>query len=122
VKRPDKERYNKLGNCKEIVVGSSHVSDLHDALCICAQSKGGRVGRMIIKIVSAIGGDVLEINVPPQSTVAAVKREIARKKKVPASTVLLVFQGKQLDDSAMLQDANVGDYDKLYLITRTEGG
>jgi hypothetical protein len=51
-----------------------------------------------------------------------VKREIARKKKVPASTVLLVFQGKQLDDNALLQDANVGDYDKLYLITRTEGG
>ena len=78
--------------------------------------------RMILKIVSAIGGDVLEVDVPPQSTVAAVKREIARKKKVPASTVLLVFQGKQLDDNALLQDANVGDYDKLYLITRTEGG
>jgi hypothetical protein len=86
------------------------------------QLKGGRVGRMILKIVSAIGGDVLEIDVPLKSTVAAVKREVARKKKVPASTVLLVFQGKQLDDNAMLQDVNVGDYDKLYLITRTEGG
>jgi hypothetical protein len=84
--------------------------------------KGGSVIKMMLKIVSAIGGDVVDIDVPPQSTVAAVKREIARRKKVPASTVLLVFQGKQLDDNVMLQDANVGDYDKLYLITRTEGG
>ncbi|WXG45436.1 MAG: ubiquitin-like domain-containing protein [Candidatus Atabeyarchaeum deiterrae] len=75
-----------------------------------------------MKIVSAIGGDVIEIDVPPQATVAAVKREIASKKKIPSSTVLLVHRGKQLDDNDVLQDANVGDYDKLYLITRTEGG
>ena len=77
---------------------------------------------MNLKIVSAIGGDVIEINVPPQSSVAAVKREIASKKKIPASTVLLVYRGKQLDDDTSLEDANVGDYDKIYLITRTEGG
>jgi hypothetical protein len=77
---------------------------------------------MILKIVSAIGGDVIEINVPPQSSVAAVKREIASKKKIPSSTVLLVYRGKQLDDGSTLEDANVGDYDKVYLITRTEGG
>jgi hypothetical protein len=77
---------------------------------------------MILKIVSAIGGDVIEIDVPPQSSVAAVKREIASKKKIPSSTVLLVYRGKQLDDGTTLEDANVGDYDKVYLITRTEGG
>jgi hypothetical protein len=78
--------------------------------------------KMILKIVSAIGGDVIDIDVPPQSTVAAVKREIASKKKIPSSTVLLVYRGKQLDDDTMLEDANIGEYDKLYLITRTEGG
>ena len=77
---------------------------------------------MNLKIVSAIGGDVIEIDVPPESSVAAVKREIASKKKIPASTVLLVYRGKQLDDDTSLEDANVGDYDKIYLITRTEGG
>jgi hypothetical protein len=77
---------------------------------------------MNLKIVSAIGGDVIDIDVPPQSSVAAVKREIASKKKIPASTVLLVYRGKQLEDDTTLEDANVGDYDKVYLITRTEGG
>jgi hypothetical protein len=83
---------------------------------------GGWNAKMNLKIVSAIGGDVIEIDVPPQSSVAAVKREIASKKKIPASTVLLVYRGKQLDDDTSLEDANVGDYDKIYLITRTEGG
>jgi hypothetical protein len=77
---------------------------------------------MNLKIVSAIGGDIIEIDVPPQSSVQAVKREIASKKKIPASTVLLVYRGKQLDDDTTLEDANIGDYDKIYLITRTEGG
>jgi hypothetical protein len=85
-------------------------------------SHGVEKERMILKIVSAIGGDVIEIDVPPQSTVSAVKREIALKKKIPHSTVLLVYRGKQLDDDMMLEDASIGDYDKLYLITRTEGG
>ena len=45
---------------------------------------------MILKIDSAIGGDVIEIDVPPQSTVAAVKREIASKKKRRVIKVVLV--------------------------------
>jgi hypothetical protein len=77
---------------------------------------------MIVRVVSAIGGGVVDVDLPETSTVGEVKKIVAREKKIPASTVLLVFRGKQLSDSEPLKEAGIGPYDKVYLITRTEGG
>jgi hypothetical protein len=75
-----------------------------------------------IKIVSAIGGDVIDVDVPPKTTVRDLRKQIAQNKKIPESTVLLVFRGKQLEDSQTLEEVGVGEYDKVFLIVRTTGG
>ncbi len=77
---------------------------------------------MRITVVTAIGGGALELDIDPQSTVAQLKREVARIKKIPANTVILVFHGKQLEDSDILKQSGIMDGDKLYLIARTKGG
>ena len=46
----------------------------------------------------------------------------AQQKRIPARSVILVFQGKQLDESETLKSAGIEDLDKLYMITRTTGG
>ena len=77
---------------------------------------------MIIRIVSAIGGGVLDLEVSPNTSIAEVKREISIKKKIPASAVLIVFHGREIEDNETVEQIEAQDYDKLYLIARTEGG
>ncbi|WXG40963.1 MAG: ubiquitin family protein [Candidatus Freyarchaeum deiterrae] len=77
---------------------------------------------MIVKIVSAIGGEVLEFDVDPESGIENIKSQVAKKKRVPASTLILVYRGQQLENDTTLEKAGVQPYDKLYLVTRTEGG
>ncbi len=78
---------------------------------------------MKIQVVSAIGGGApIDIEVEPHDTVAKVKAMVAQEKRIPASTVIVVFRGQQLDDSETLKAIGMVDGDKCYLITRTEGG
>ena len=78
---------------------------------------------MRIKVVSAIGGGApIELDLDPQDTIGKLKAEVARARRIPASTVIVVFRGRQLEDNETLKMAGVSDGDKLYLITRTEGG
>lgn len=77
---------------------------------------------MKIKVVSAIGGNEEILSVMETSTVQEVKEMIASRKRIPPDTVIVVFRGQQLQDNQSLAAAQVGDGDKLYLITRTVGG
>ena len=77
---------------------------------------------MIVRIVSAIGGGVIDVEAKPNSTIAEIKREISRQKRIPASAVICVFRGRQLEDNETLEEAGIGDFEKIYLIARTEGG
>ncbi|MEM3585845.1 MAG: ubiquitin family protein [Candidatus Jordarchaeaceae archaeon] len=77
---------------------------------------------MIVKIVSAIGGEVLEFDVSADTEIESLKAQVAKKKRVPASTLILVYRGQQLENNITLEKAGVKPYDKLYLVTRTEGG
>lgn len=78
---------------------------------------------MIVRIVSAIGGDMIEINAPPNTTVAEIKREISRRKRIPEGIFVLAFRGTEIRNEGLsLAEIGVSDYDKIYLITRTEGG
>jgi len=78
--------------------------------------------KMIVKVVSAIGGEVLEFDVSADAEVENLKSQVAKKKRVPASTLILVYRGQQLENDTTLEKAGVQPYDKLYLVTRTEGG
>jgi len=77
---------------------------------------------MKIKVVSAIGGGEEIISVMPDQLVRDVKRLIAEQKRIPPDTVIVVFRGNQLDDGITIEQAGVGDGDKIYLIVRTVGG
>ena len=77
---------------------------------------------MKVTVVSAIGGGEIPIAVEPNDLVRTLKEKVAEEKRIPASTVIVVFRGTQLDDNMTLEACGVGPLDKLYLITRTEGG
>jgi len=78
---------------------------------------------MLLRVVSAIGGDVIEINTPPNTTISEIKREISRRKRIPEGIFVLAFRGTEIrNENLSLVDIGASDYDKLYLITRTEGG
>jgi hypothetical protein len=79
--------------------------------------------KMILRIVSAIGGDVIEINTPPNTSISEIKREISRRKRIPEGIFVLAFRGTEVrNENLTLEQIGASDYDKLYLITRTEGG
>ena len=77
---------------------------------------------MIVRVVSAIGVGVIDCEVKPNSTISELKREISRQKRIPASAVIVVFRGRQLDDNETFEEVGITDYEKVYLIARTEGG
>jgi len=78
---------------------------------------------MNIRIVSAIGGDVIEMTVPPETRVSDLKREISQRKRIPTSIFVLAFRGTEIrNENQTLDEVGINDYDKLYLIARTEGG
>ncbi|UJG42227.1 MAG: ubiquitin family protein [Candidatus Heimdallarchaeum endolithica] len=77
---------------------------------------------MKLSIVTAIGGGLLELDVDSHQTIAQLKREVSRMKKIPANTVILVHHGQQLDDGETIKSCGLQEGDKLYLIARTKGG
>ncbi|MHA1652274.1 MAG: ubiquitin-like protein [Candidatus Helarchaeota archaeon] len=78
---------------------------------------------MIVRIVSAIGGDVIELNTPANTTISEIKREISRRKRIPEGIFVLAFRGTEIrNENLTLEQIGASDYDKIYLITRTEGG
>ncbi|MHA1144487.1 MAG: ubiquitin-like domain-containing protein [Candidatus Helarchaeota archaeon] len=77
---------------------------------------------MNIKIVSAIGGDVLDLDMSPNVLVKNLKDEISRQKDIPVNIFVLAFRGVELDETQTLQDAGIQANDRIYVITRTEGG
>ena len=81
-----------------------------------------KVFMMQINVVQAIGGGEITLPCEKADSVAAIKERVAQEKRIPARSVILVFQGKQLDESETLKSAGIEDMDKLYMITRTTGG
>lgn len=77
---------------------------------------------MKVKIVSAIGGDSWDVEVQPNTYVKQLKKEIAKRKKVPEDVIAIAFRGYQIDDEQTLKEIGVEEGDKLYVIVRTIGG
>ena len=75
-----------------------------------------------VRVISAIGGGVIECNISQQGSVQMLKNQVAGKKRIPSESIVIVFRGRQLDESLSLTDAGIVHNDKIYLITRTEGG
>ncbi len=77
---------------------------------------------MKVKIVSAIGGEAWDMDVRPDMYVKQVKKEVAKKKKVPEDVISIAFRGFQVDENQTLKELGVDEGDKLYVIVRTTGG
>jgi len=78
---------------------------------------------MKVSVVSAIGGgEPIDVEISQTDSVAKLKQVVAGKRRIPASLVIIVFRGNQLDDSMTIKAAGMVDGDRCYLITRTEGG
>ncbi len=78
---------------------------------------------MLVKVVSAIGGDVTELNLNPDTSIQQIKNEISRRKRIPSNIFVLAFRGSEIrNENQTLKEIGAGELDKLYLITRTEGG
>jgi uncharacterized ubiquitin-like protein YukD len=75
-----------------------------------------------IKIVSAIGGDTLDLKVDPLMTISDIKKMVAEKKKIPPSTIVVTFHTREQPDNVTLKEAGISDGDKLFAVTRTLGG
>lgn len=60
---------------------------------------------------------------PPNTSISEIKREISRRKRIPEGIFVLAFRGTEVrNENLTLEQIGASDYDKLYLITRTEGG
>ena len=78
---------------------------------------------MKIRVVSAIGGgQPIDIEIEAQDTVAKLKQKVAKKRNIPPGLIIIVYRGKQLDDSMTIKETEMEDGDNCYLIPRTEGG
>ncbi|MFX0062628.1 MAG: ubiquitin-like protein [Candidatus Hermodarchaeota archaeon] len=84
---------------------------------------------MKIRVVSAIGGGEAIVNLPPTAPISELKKIVAQQRRIPPQTVVVVFRGQQLSELdeqtgkiITIEDAGIANNDKVYLITRTEGG
>ncbi|GBC71936.1 MAG: ubiquitin-like domain-containing protein [Nitrososphaerota archaeon] len=78
---------------------------------------------MKIRIVPAVGGGPpIELDVPPNASIGAVKMRVCAIKKLRPEDARLTFKGRALSDSETISSAGVTEGDKLVLITRTVGG
>ncbi|MFX0094444.1 MAG: ubiquitin-like protein [Candidatus Hodarchaeota archaeon] len=84
---------------------------------------------MKVRVVSAIGGGETVVNLPSSSPISELKKTVAQQRRIPPQTVVVVFRGQQLEEVdertgkiITIEDVGITDNDKVYLITRTEGG
>ncbi|MDT7878584.1 MAG: ubiquitin-like domain-containing protein [Candidatus Caldarchaeales archaeon] len=78
---------------------------------------------MKIRVVPAVGGGPpLELDVPPNASIGAVKMRVCTIKKLRPEDARLTYKGRALGDNETLASAGVVEGDKLVLITRTVGG
>jgi hypothetical protein len=78
---------------------------------------------MKVRIVPAVGGGPpLEIDVPPSTTIGAIKLRVCAMKKLRPDDTRLTYKNRALADTETLESAGISDGDKLVLVTRTVGG
>ena len=79
---------------------------------------GSRKIQLHVKILT---GKVITLEVQPVETIWNVKAQIEEKEHIPPSEQRLIFAGKELSDEHSLDDYNVQDESKLFLLYRGTG-
>ncbi len=77
---------------------------------------------MKLRVISAIGGGEIQVDVHPQDPIRKIKEKIAQQRNIPANSVILVYRGQQLEEDSTVKAVGISEMDRVYLIARTEGG
>lgn len=77
---------------------------------------------MMIRVVQAIGGGEVSVDCEESDLISTIKQKVAKQKKIPERSIILIYNGRQLDESLSIKETEIEDQDKLYMITRTTGG
>ena len=72
--------------------------------------------------IKTLTGNVLTLDLLPDSTIAELKTTILLKEDVPPPDQRLIFDGKQLSDDRTLSDCEIQADSSLHLVVRLRGG
>ncbi|OMJ65224.1 hypothetical protein SteCoe_38762 [Stentor coeruleus] len=72
--------------------------------------------------VSTLTGKSIQISLFENSLILDIKTEIQKLEGLPIDQQRLVFAGKQLEDEKLLNEYNIQDESKLYLVLNLRGG
>ncbi|KAL4714319.1 hypothetical protein ACJJTC_009671 [Scirpophaga incertulas] len=73
-------------------------------------------------LVETLTGTAFEMTVSPSDTIFAIKSKIFRVEGIPVSQQHLLYNLKELDDSASLAEQHIGDGARLRLVLGMSGG